>query len=1169
MVRRNKRERPRNTPARHSSSRRATLALLCFILLCCAVWWGIELLVQVDRYRPLVVSKLEEATGMKASIEELDLALRPLPALILYGVSLGDDDFKLAAPHVTIRARLRNLLQKRLDITEIAFGDLDLTVPGDIEALKARFAVLHLASGPGSIADPGQSGIPFDAVTLDEIRVGEGRLHVLGAAEEVYAEQALYSFALELHDVLSDVISIDVRGTLERQGVAARLNANGVASRTPDWHFDGVINLSEGDTRMAPELPPFPHSKVDMQVALKDAPLANPLGAVSGKAEFDALPSFAGSFTAQASIEGGALAIKEFQWDSPAVTARLELSAVALASTNVRIQQLDLTPEGIKALAALAPATSFRIEPQEDAAFAGKDIVVDTTPEGAFRLAAGNGAFGGVEVVLPDGTKPFGEIAGRFEVNDWVFTADVSCEGVALKGLLTPDLAEGRVAVDLSGTAELNRDRLARMLALDAFTETKGTLHFQHIRGTFDTENALPPDLAIDGRLSNGTFAVKTASFADTWSAVEATFAASPGAIETHVRAESLQQGPLEIQGRYDVAARTWQGQVNTDIERFGHIYSGSPETRRILAAALDAYGSSQFRVTMQLPSEKEPGLSMAFERASAPPLSGSVEFAHAEKGWSLRASRVDAEIPLATFAPLTPKLVLDGVASLTLASSEEDAFVLDVDLSQGTIKTERHIEKKAGIPLTIRLAGTAWTPQTLQIACLGESAEGRFENGRLQFDNLDLSFEPLAALLVHSGAVNGRVAGIVATSPTTLDLILQDVTLGLSPELTLASVNGRVGYESERWSIDDLTLRGAQSDCTINAKWHGNQCEGEIRGEQLDVNALLELYHEAEAFQLARETQTDSTTTSSRPEFQSRFAVLIGTTHYKRAHIQEARASLVVSNEGLRLEDFTGMANGGLLSGEATVSRTADAPTRSLKVNLSGNGVDASLLDEVFFSESREFKGQLAGTAAIETRIGSGINPWAGLTGTVVVDGSHGTFGKLGLATKVLTVLRTTEIVRLRLPSLKDEGLRFTSLRSRLSAKDGLVTLEEFDLKNPSLEMKGTGTFDFPNDQSDVRLAVNVLEAVTGLAEKVPFVGRAAGKIGEIASVNLHITGPPLNPAVSVAPGERPPAEKAVNAVKGVAKTGEKAGRGLKDRTEGAIRGILGGSEKEKNKEE
>jgi hypothetical protein len=137
---------------------------------------------------------------------------------------------------------------------------------------------------------------------------------------------------------------------------------------------------------------------------------------------------------------------------------------------------------------------------------------------------------------------------------------------------------------------------------------------------------------------------------------------------------------------------------------------------------------------------------------------------------------------------------------------------------------------------------------------------------------------------------------------------------------------------------------------------------------------------------------------------------------------------------------------------------------------------------------------------------------PLADADGRVYLTGHDGTFGKLGLATKVLGVLKTTGVFSLRAPFSRRGGLFYEEFETELSFDDGFMEIEEGNVDASSYRMTAKGAVDFDAQESDVRVNVDLLQGVTGLAERVPLLGNIVGTATKPFDIRLLVTGSPTD---------------------------------------------------------
>ena len=140
-------------------------------------------LVDVNRYRPLIVAKVREATGRTLSVGTVSFSLLPAPALTVGGPIRLSDSSKypgrnaLTAESLSVRIGLLGLLRGRANVTSIILHRPTLTLIRDASG-RWNFddLVEKAASAPAS--QPVDSGGGSFRVVVERARIEGGRLLV-------------------------------------------------------------------------------------------------------------------------------------------------------------------------------------------------------------------------------------------------------------------------------------------------------------------------------------------------------------------------------------------------------------------------------------------------------------------------------------------------------------------------------------------------------------------------------------------------------------------------------------------------------------------------------------------------------------------------------------------------------------------------------------------------------------------------------------------------------------------------------------------------------------------------------------------------------------------------------------------------------------------------------
>ena len=142
------------------------------------------------------------------------------------------------------------------------------------------------------------------------------------------------------------------------------------------------------------------------------------------------------------------------------------------------------------------------------------------------------------------------------------------------------------------------------------------------------------------------------------------------------------------------------------------------------------------------------------------------------------------------------------------------------------------------------------------------------------------------------------------------------------------------------------------------------------------------------------------------------------------------------------------------------------------------------------------------------------------GMNGTIDWTGEKGSFGKLGIATKLLAALRTTEIVALRKPAWRDEGLTYDTCSGKIVFENGVMRLQDAVLERPAYTMEAEGVLDFVRETTEVTVLVGLLESLNRLVDRIPIVRGAVDIALNPIQLRLAVVGSPYDPSVRVVPG-------------------------------------------------
>lgn len=1081
-------------------------------------WSIVERFIDADRYLPLITQAAEKATSLSVTAGHIDIALFPTPSARVLDVKVGDDEFSAHCESVAAYVNLGSLARGKVDVSEVVASGITVKLPESPAKTRERIQSIGPQEPKEEKEQKTQPRLSIARVAVEDARIFMGDDAAPLAEGEVV-----------IANPLSDSIAIDVDLDVPRLGQRAHVAADIALTKGQEfgWGVEGAAKATDVETATFIPGDSIPDGTATLTATIDRTGAKTYLVDIEGDAtpnEYEGvdLSPLVGSYTAKAWYDDGTFTVNDIHWKATGTELTADLTVDPDATVAAKVTSATIHPAGLNALFSFQPPGEFKVKTERDASFQATDLLIGVSPEKELRLVSGNAAFQGINLLV-EGDKPaVNGIRGAFSLKENAVLIDkIEGQGIALAGTIRPDLKTGSTQFDLSGNADITQERLKGLAGVSAFSEAAGRLTLKRVRGTFKPGEGVPANLSIEGSLSRGKLGISSESWTDRMDAVEIAFTAGVDSIDTKAVAQSQMLGSVSSTGRYQFAKRRWEGSVTGDFARIQLPWLKQPSAKAVAPGILGAYGASEIDATITLPSDKDKALTITFARRGEPALQGDVTLISQKSGMELGPIHVSATMPGHAIQAVLPSDVsVMGVLPVEFQfSPDKKVFLATIDLTRPRILAGGYVDKAPGLPASVVVTGDAppgaWAAKTIEVKCAGESFVGKPVDGRFVVDALDIDMGRISDILPGELKARGRVTGTFAAQPTDMKLTLHDAGLSFTEGAAIDSMNGDLTYSGDTFACKGLTIRGAESDCVVDATLRGNRLEGSIKGNKFDTNAVLS------ALDATKKARAESAAAQSQPaqpgetqgSMEGRFTIAVKTLRYARANLDDMNAVVTFSNGGYRIEPLTIHPYGGNLSGIVTSAPMPGTPSSKLAMELLLDRIDFSIVDDLLDKDSRGLKGALSGTVALTMPLTEGVSPINGANGVITLTGENGSFGKLGIATKIVTVLRTTEITRLRIPSLKDEGLAYDKCIGEMAFTDGVMTLKTMRAESPSYIIQATGTIDFPRNATDLDVHVNILETVLGAADHVPGAKEVANFLRQSGGLRIRLTGPIDNP--------------------------------------------------------
>lgn len=1077
--------------------------------------------IRPDRFRPAVVEALEEATQLPVTVGELDLALFPVPHLNIDYVTIGTGDFRAESSRIATYPSLSALLRRELAITSLTVHDFVATVSPDVAEVRERVDLLY----SNLLSFESGTDFPLSLETLDHVFFSRARVFT---TDDQATPIALFSASVR--DAFSDGITVVLNSSLLGLGRDATLSTELTVLRAANGiKFDGSgvfesvrIPGPSGEDELS-------GTQVSARFEVSGDPDSEIFLTVTGDVQSEEGEQFEGPFSTQLRWEKGLLTLDALACDVPGLRLAADGSLDADGAITLSIPDAEISDDVLRTLLSMTAFEGVRLDSAPGSSIRAEDIVLSISADGFPRFDSGVVTFQGVEVTVPSGEIVEDGVRGRLEAVDGLLhVRELTGSGFSLQGTIHPHPEESSIRVDLKGYAILSSTLLSAVFPSEKFRELEGTVSLERISGTFVPGEGIPEDLIIEARLENGRLGLDLGDTRGEFHTVAIEIHSDGEGISTKAQAASEEFSDVGIQGRYNFADHQWMGTATLNVPKI-LLPLLSDAAQHVLGAALEEFGESRLQTRIEFPFEDSKEFGIHVTREGLPTFRLDTAFFEQESGYTMGPMFAEARLPVNRVATtLFEGLDASGMGQVViLRRDDEQRYETTIDLTECSIRPTEFVEKKVGDFLTVTVTGDAgadaWTTDGVIIDCMGVEVPLELaENGSFAIDDLTVDVSRLAALFPHGEVTTGEVRLSMTSYPLTFDATFENVGVSLSPEMSVHTLDGEIHMANGQLTTPGLRISGVNLDVHLDSRCDNGVWSGGLRGEALELNTFNAFRDVGTSLswrgRRGFNRRADKGSESDEP-FIGEFKIELDHVFYGRGRVDEVYARIVGDTEGLHINDLTVRAYTGTIEGAVDISPKTDED-RSISVALVMNNAELRILDDMVFEEPRGFFGIVEGELKFEAPWGGPAPLVEGATGTLDFTAQDGSFGQLGFSTKLLAVLRTTEMIALKLPSLRDTGLTYSTCSGTLTIEDGLMRMEEVTLDSSSYAMAAAGTVDWPADTMDVEVRVGVLETLSRIMDKVPVLRRATAITTDLIGVTVRGEGSPLDPKFRVAPG-------------------------------------------------
>ena len=1088
-------------------------------------WCTLVYILDVNQYHSQIEKEIATATGMSVSIGRIGIHIFPAPNISARSIKLNKGDFSASSESVRFYVGLKALLQKRISIPSITIKGLQVILPSDSAELRKN--IYFFKDSPEKHS---QSAI-LDSLSIGQIRILDAYLfHRSSTGKDLFP---MAHCDILIKDVLSDKIHITLQTHLPQYGDKSRFRGNlefQPGTHQKSFSITGNITWKELELNKFIRTPLAPIVTTNGSVSISSTPEGIIKGFVKGAlnapVKIPAAKALTGTFTITAWWDHGTFTLNNIEINTQGIQIEGNCTRYKTGLFAVEIPHAQVNRKGLDPLFSLLSHANKHIRPHKDASLQIDNFLFGTDGIHPPRLVKGDIHIQGIDIVDQTNQPLLSGIQGSITIsNNIIHIKRIGTSDLWVKGSLTPDFNTHSTTLDLTGKMVLTRKHIAAFVSPGPIREISGTITLDQIRATWSPGSSLPSELHIQGTLSSGKARIEAGVYQDTLADLFAKFSTDGSVIQTQVSGHSDWLGQVAVEGAWNNIQAQWEGAVTTNFAGLDQFLPGDTPIQQALGSLVRIVRGSPIHIRIDASQLSRQGIALEIRHTSPPEIDAESHFLPLSGKFT--GARVTAKLPAQCFTPfISETICLSGDIPVSFIwNSAKEQFTSTLDLTPCILKAPVNtdvqlLDKKTGVPLAISLQGEAskrWVLRNIAVRVDKQEIKGIVKDKRFISEPFNLTLDKLAVLLPEHSSLSGHISGSFVTNPFELDLSCEQAKIELTPQATLGYITGNITIHHDSWSCPHLTITGPHVNCTLQAENTASGWKGTLEGSRLDLNSLVLLAATVKRLSLFQTgAETSKKTISSCSQDKGILNVQLQEVQYQRAHFSDVKATILMDHSGISVQDLTTRPYTGELSGNIHIKNTPEKEKRTVNTDLQFTGIDARIIDDLAFQTPRKLRGKMTGEIHLQFPIGEEIDPLEHVSGTLTFTGEKGSFGTLGIITKILTVLRTTEIVQLRIPHLRDQGLAYDTCRGTALLRDGLCTLKEFHAQNPTLHVTATGLIDFPNNNTNIGVDVVLFGPVSNLLDTLGLRSDAK-ELRKSSSFHLVVTGPPETPNVRI----------------------------------------------------
>jgi hypothetical protein len=234
----------------------------------------------------------------------------------------------------------------------------------------------------------------------------------------------------------------------------------------------------------------------------------------------------------------------------------------------------------------------------------------------------------------------------------------------------------------------------------------------------------------------------------------------------------------------------------------------------------------------------------------------------------------------------------------------------------------------------------------------------------------------------------------------------------------------------------------------------------------------------------------------------------------YKEIELHDLTAQLSGGDGVLLVDSISGRAETGTLAGQLRVFLSPGKPL-GIESNVQLDSVPITVFVGAFGMKTAPVTGLLSLQGNLRGESGN----LSSLNGEVRMAIQKGHFQRLSATSKIIGILNLPSLLAGKV-DFSNKGMPFDCISGQAVFQNGVAKVQKYLVDSPIMKMTAAGTYDLPNNNTKMIMAVSPLGSYEDFLKGIPLFGKLfVGDRQELVTAFFEVKGPLEDPKVTLLP--------------------------------------------------